>query len=109
MEARANESGSVAQAKSLLAEAQSDISRISHPREDLPVWLLSTRGSIAVIENDGASANRDFSAALRKAEATPSFDETARMRINGLLAFSYIRLGDGAKAEPLFRQIAEFF
>jgi serine/threonine protein kinase len=107
MEARSIEPGSLAIAKRLSKEAEMSISGIVRPREDLEVWLLSTRGIIAITENDGRSANEDFSAALRRAQTIPAFDEAARRRIKRTLAFSYIRLGDGAKAEPLFREIAE--
>jgi hypothetical protein len=109
MVARSNERGSLALAKSLLDEAARSISNIAHPREDLRVWLSSTRGDIAIIENDGRSAKEYYSAALRLAQTTPSFDDAAQRRIRQRLAFSYIRLGDGAKAEPLFREIAEAY
>jgi eukaryotic-like serine/threonine-protein kinase len=69
---------------------------------------LAARGDIAIAENDARSANTYFATALQRAETMPSvFDEDRQRRIKGLLAFSYIRLGDGAKAEPLFREIAE--
>lgn len=109
MEARSYERGSLALAKSILREAETSISRISKPREDLAVWLLSTRGVIAIIGNDARSANENFSGALQRAEAISSFDEAARLRIKDTLGFSYIRLGDGAKAESLFRELVEAF
>ncbi len=109
MEARVNERGSLETAKSLLGEAEKTISKIATPGEDLAVWLLSARGYIAVVENDGRAANEYFADAFRRAKAIPSFDNAALMRIKRTLAFSWIRLADGAKAEPLFRELAEAY
>jgi len=109
MEARINRRGSLETARSLLEEAEKSISKIARPAEDLPVWLLSARGFIAVIENDGRAANKDFSDAFLRAKAIPYFDEASLMRIKRTLAFSWIRLADGAKAEPLFRELAETY
>src|SRR5205807_2990978 len=39
------------------------------------------------------------------ADALPMFDESARLTFKQRLAFSYIRRGDGAKAEQLFREL----
>jgi eukaryotic-like serine/threonine-protein kinase len=105
MEARSYERGSLDLAKSLLKDAETAISSIAKPREDLEVYLLSTRGIIALTDNDPRSANQDFLAALHKAESLPSFDDAARRRIKRTVAFSYIRLGDGARAESLFRDL----
>jgi eukaryotic-like serine/threonine-protein kinase len=105
MEARSFEGGSLARAKSLLADAERTMARIAKPRKDLAVWLYTARGAIAISETDARTAEQNFSAALRTARADTSFDETAREKIKELIAFSYIRLGDGVRAEPLFREV----
>ncbi|SPE25760.1 hypothetical protein SBA3_1210033 [Candidatus Sulfopaludibacter sp. SbA3] len=105
MEARSYEGGSLALAKSLLKGAEADVARVARPREDLRAALLSTRGVVALIDNDPRSANQSFQAALRVAQASASFDAAALRRIKRTLAFSYIRLGDGARAESLFREL----
>jgi len=48
-------------------------------------------------------------AAVEKSAALPEFDETARLTFKQRLAFSYIRLGEGAKAEQLFRELIDAF
>jgi serine/threonine-protein kinase len=105
MEARSYERGSLARAKSLLSDAEAALSKIAKPREDLAVWLYSARGSIAVIGGDAHVAEENFSAALRSAEATGSFDETERNKLKQTVAASYIHQGIGSKAEPLLREV----
>jgi hypothetical protein len=105
MEARSFEGVSLARAKSLLAEAERAMARIAKPKKELAVWLYTARGVIAVSETNARSAEQNFSAAMRTAKADPSFDETAREKIKELIAFSYIRLGDGGRAEPLYREV----
>jgi serine/threonine protein kinase len=105
MEARSYRSGGLPVAKSLLAEQEALIPKIRKPREDLPVWLNSAKGMIALIENDAKSANENFKAASHAAAALPDFDQTARFNLRQRLAFTYIRLGDGATAERLAREL----
>jgi hypothetical protein len=103
MEARSYQSGGLPVAKSLLAEQEALLPRIKRPRKDLAVWLFSAKGMIALIENDAKAANDNFRAASDAAAALPDFDETARFNLKQRLAFTYIRLGDGATAERLAR------
>jgi len=105
MEARAYQSGSAPLARSILAEQEARIARILQPREDLPVWLASARGMIALIENNAKLAAEQFQTASERAEKLPGFDEYARFTLKQKLAFASIRLGDGAKAERLFREL----
>ena len=48
----------IALAKSLLAEQEALIPKVKNPRNDLPGWLYSAKGMIALIENDAKAANR---------------------------------------------------
>jgi eukaryotic-like serine/threonine-protein kinase len=105
MEARSYQSGGLPVAKSLLAEQEALIPKLKNPRKDLPVWLYSAKGMIALIENDAKAANQNFKAASDAAMWVPDFDETARFNLRQRLAFTYIRLGDGATAERLAREL----
>ncbi len=107
MEARSYEPGSLDRAKSLLGRAEQSTSRIPHPEDDLSVWVLSTRGVIGIISNDAHAANENLSAALQRAQAIPSFNPTALLQIKQFLAFTYIRMGDGAKAESALRDLIQ--
>jgi serine/threonine protein kinase len=109
LEARSYEKGSLPLAKSILAEQEALIAKLPHPRPDLAVWLSSARGMIALIDNNAKSAAENFQAAVDRAEALPEFDESARLTFKQRLAFSYIRLGQGAKAEQLFRALIDAF
>jgi tetratricopeptide (TPR) repeat protein len=109
LEARSYESGSLPLAKSMLGQQQVLIARLPHSRPELAVWLSSARGMIALIENNAKSAAENFQAAVDRAAVLPEFDESARLTFKQRLAFSYIRLGEGAKAEQLFRELIVAF
>jgi serine/threonine protein kinase len=105
MEAKSYEPGSLALAQSLVSGAQATIVRISRPRGMLEVLVLQTRGIVALISNNPRAAGIDFAAELQKTRTIPSLDETARVRIEQLLGFCYVRLGEGQKAEPIFKEV----
>jgi len=109
MEARSYRSGGLPVAKSLLAEQEGLISKLAKPRRDLPVWLFSAKGMIALIENDAKSSNQDFNAASEAAAILPDFDQNARFNLRQRLAFTYIRLGDGVTAERLARELIDSY
>ena len=109
LEARSYESGSLPLAKSILEQQKALIARLKHPRPELPVWLSSAQGMIALIENNAKSAAENFHAAVDKADVLPQFDESARLSFKQRLGFSYIRLGQGAKAEQTFRELIPAF
>jgi serine/threonine protein kinase len=105
MEARTYEKDSLPLAKSMLAKQEWLLGQIAEPRDDLPVWLASARGMIALIENNAKGAAEQFETALEKARTLPDFDESARLTLQQRLAFASIRLGEGARAEKLFREL----
>src|SRR6266849_3813264 len=109
LEARSYEKDSLPLAKSILEQQETLIARLPHPRPDLPVWLSSARGMIALIENNAKSAAENFQAAVERAAVLPEFDESARLTFKQRLGFSYIRLGEGAKAEQTFRELIAAF
>ena len=109
MEARTYQKGSVALARSIVDRQASMMSRIPRPRADLAVWLASARGMIALIENDAKTAAAQFQAAYDSAEKLPSFNQSARLALKQRLAFAAIRLGDGATAERLCRELIAAF
>lgn len=108
-EARSYEKGSLPLAKSLLSAQEARIAKLSRPQPDLLVWLASARGMIALIDNNIKLANASFQEAFDRSTRLPAFDETARLTFKQRLAFTYIRLGDGAKAEQLFRDLIAAF
>jgi len=109
MEARSYEKGSLALARSIVAEQEPRIGQAPRQRPDLPVWLASARGMIALIGNDAKTAAAQFRAAYEGASKLPSFDESARLTLKQRLGFASIRLGDGATAERLFRELIAAF
>jgi DNA-binding winged helix-turn-helix (wHTH) protein/serine/threonine protein kinase len=109
MEARTYQAGSVPVARTILEQEESRLGKIPQPRPELAVWLASARGIIALIGNNAKVAAEQFQAASDKAQAIASFDESARLTLKQRLAFSYVRLGEGAKAEELFRELIAAF
>jgi eukaryotic-like serine/threonine-protein kinase len=108
-EARSYEKDSLPLAKSILAQQEALISKLPHPRPEVPVWVASARGMIALIDNNAKGATENFQSAVEKAEVLPMFDESARLTFKQRLGFSYIRLGDGARAEQMFRDLVLAF
>lgn len=109
MEARSYEAGSLPRAKALIAAAERDFSQKHPSRPDLAIWLASARGMVALIDNDGRTAEAEFGKASHAADALPDFDPAARLTFRQRLAFAKFRLGDGAGAERLFRQLVADF
>jgi DNA-binding winged helix-turn-helix (wHTH) protein/serine/threonine protein kinase len=109
MEARSYEQGSLPRAKAMIAAADRDIRRRRLIRPDLAVWMASARGMAALIDNDARAAETEFGTASRGADALPDFDPAARLTFRQRLAFTKIRLGDGAGAEQLFRRLVADF
>jgi len=109
LEARAYQAGTLDTAKSILADQESKIAKLAQPRADLQVWLSNARGMIALIGNDAKGARDNFRAAAEKAASVSSIDENSRLAFKQRLAFSYIRLGNGAEAERLFRDLIELY
>jgi serine/threonine protein kinase len=109
MEARSYEQGSLSRAAGLVAAAEPRVGRLSSPRPDLPVWLASARGMIALVGNDIRTAQREFAAACAVADRLSDFNPTQRLTLRQRLAFTKIRLGDGVGAEALFRGLIRDF
>jgi serine/threonine protein kinase/DNA-binding winged helix-turn-helix (wHTH) protein len=109
LEARSYEKDSLPLAKSILADQSTLLAKIQRPRSDVPVWRDSARGMIALIDNDPKTAAANFKSAVESAELLPAFDESARLTFKQRLAFCYIRMGDGATAEKLFRELIAAF
>jgi eukaryotic-like serine/threonine-protein kinase len=109
LEARSYQSGSLPLAKSILDQQKGLITRLTHPRPEVAVWLSSAQGMVALIENDAKAAAENFQAAVDRADVLPEFDESARLTFKQRLGFSYIRLGEGAKAEQTFRELITAF
>ena len=105
MEARSFQSGGLPTAKSLIAGQEAVIRKNPGHRRDLDVWLFTAKGMLALVESDAKAANRNFQAASDAAAGLPEFDQVARFNLKQRLAFTYIRLGDGATAERLAREL----
>ncbi len=109
LESRSYEKDSLPLAKSILAQQEALIAKLTNPRPDIPVWLSSAKGMVALIDNNAKSAAENFQAAVDEANVLPEFDESARLTFKQRLGFSYIRLGEGAKAEQTFRELIDAF
>jgi eukaryotic-like serine/threonine-protein kinase len=105
LEARSYEKGSLELAKSIVADQQALLAKIPQPRPEVPVWLLSAQGMIALIDNKASEAAEKFQLAGKEADALPVFDAAARLTFKQRLGFAYIRLGEGAKAEQTFKEL----
>ena len=107
LEARSFEPGSMAAAQALLGNAESSLSHIPHPRPDLAVWNLVARGVTEVLANNTSQANLDLTAALQGARTLPEFDALSRIRIEEMLAYTYVRLEKGEQSEQRLRELLD--
>ena len=105
LEARSYQGGTLDKAKSLLLAQEAKVGKLSHPRNDLKVWLSNAQGMIALIDNNAQFAKQNFQAASDLAPNVPEIDENTRLAFKQRLAFSNIRLGNGVEAEKLFREL----
>ncbi|MFL5297898.1 MAG: protein kinase domain-containing protein [Phenylobacterium sp.] len=107
MEARSYTGGSLERAKAMVAGEASAVAALKDAGPEIPVWLASSRGMIALVGNDAHESAKQFGLAVKGADAQPArFDTGSRLTFLQRLAFSHIRLGDGAVAETLFRRLA---
>ena len=109
LEARSYQAGTLDVAKSILAAQESKIAKLPQARDDLLVWLYTARGMIALIANNAQSAKDNFRAALDKSAVVPTIDENTRLALKQRLGFANIRLGNGAEAERIFRELIEAY
>jgi serine/threonine protein kinase/DNA-binding winged helix-turn-helix (wHTH) protein len=109
LEARSYEKDSLPRAQSILERQKTLMAKVPHLRPDLMVWQFSAQGMIALIENNAKSAAENFQAAVAGADVLPEFDASARLTFKQRLGFSYIRMGEGAKAEQIFRELIVAF
>jgi len=105
LDARSYQAGTLEVAKSILAEQEAKISKLPQTRADLSVWLFTARGMIALIGNNAQSAKDNFKGAFDQAAGVAAIDENTRLALKQRLAFTDIRLGNGAEAERLFREL----
>jgi eukaryotic-like serine/threonine-protein kinase len=107
MQARSYRGGSLEDAEKLFAEQETAVRRLGSSRPEVGVWLASARGMIGLIKNDLPTASEQFRLAAEGAQRLPEiFDLQTRLTFKQRQAFTFIRLGEGEKAETLFRELA---
>lgn len=108
MEARSYGPGGLERARALVAAQAPVIAAMKPPPPDLAVWFASAKGMLALIGNDVKTAAAEFRVAADGAEAHPDlFDPGSRLTFRQRVAFTHIRLGEGAEAEAQFRALAK--
>jgi serine/threonine protein kinase/DNA-binding winged helix-turn-helix (wHTH) protein len=106
MQARSYREGTLQAAQDQLAEQERLIKRLGSASAEVITWLASSRGMVALIANDLATAAEQFRLAAEGAEQLPElFDLKTRLAFKQRRAFAFIRLGDGKMAETLFREL----
>lgn len=108
MEARSYQEGGLERARAVLAEERRADGALTRVPPELAVWRASAEGMVALIDNDAKAAEAEFGRAASIAERHPDlFDLGSRLTFLQRQAFALIRLGDGAKAEAIFRRLAQ--
>jgi eukaryotic-like serine/threonine-protein kinase len=105
VDARSGDPGALAEAQSSLKDAEAAAAQIVPPDPEVAVRILYTGGIIELAQGNITAANQNFGDALKLALKLPSFDPATLLKIKHRLAFTYIRMSEGAKAESLFREL----
>jgi serine/threonine protein kinase len=93
------------QAKQTVAAQQLLAARIRKPKPEVALYTAMTRGYIAFASNDIKGAAEQIQRAVDLGALAPSFDEASRTNLKHMLAVTYMRLGQGPKAEQLSREV----
>ncbi len=107
MHVRDTEPGSLDEAKTIYASQQEVLAQIKRGPAELPIWTAYAHGLIQMYSGDAQDAVVTFGDGLRAAEALPRFNQGVILTMQQLLAVSEIRVGEGAQAEALIRQMME--
>ena len=105
MDTRMNTAGSLNQARTLYAQEQPVLARLKSKSGELPVWVDFAHGLIQVTSDDAQDAVVTLKHGLEAAKTLPAFHEDVILTIEHALMYSEIRLGDGADAERLIREM----
>lgn len=105
MEARSYEQGSLDRARALVAEEEKLQPSQGELQPELLVWLESARGMVALIANNAQAAVDHFQLALNHAAALTDYPLQDQLTLEQRVGFAYIRLGNGAQAERVFRHL----
>ncbi len=108
MEALSFEKDSVERAKAIIAEVEPHLDDFGPRKAEAEVWIATTRGMIGLAGNDARDSLKQYRLAADLADTMPDrFTARQRLNIRQRFAFTYVRLGDGATAEPLLRDLLD--
>lgn len=99
----------IEKAKQILSAQKALVAQIKNPKPEIALYTAMSNGYIIFSATDIPGAIQQFQTAQTTAEATPTVTERDRARIKHMLAASYMRLGDAAKAEPLCKDVMESY
>ncbi len=106
MEAHSYETGSLDRARKIIETEQPLIDRMQPVSPDVAVWLASAKGMVALLSENEREALAQFQSALDKGHDLASLDAGERLNLKQRVAFTDLRLGNAARAEKLFRELA---
>jgi non-specific serine/threonine protein kinase len=108
MEVLSGQPGSMDRAKAIMAETAPAVATLGPRQPEAQVWLDASKAMLQMLGGDVHSAQAAFRAAADRADTMPSvFDENTRLTLRQQLAFTYMRLGDWATAEPMINTLLQ--
>ena len=105
MLARNPAAGSMREAKAIFAQEQPALAEVHGGQGDLPAWVDFAHGLIQMFDSDAAGAAATFRHGLQITEALPNPNASLAFPMKQSLAFAYVRLGEGGKAETLIKEL----
>lgn len=106
MEALVLDTGSLEQARALIAAAAPQAAQAGGRASEMRVWLLAAQAALELQGGDAAVARGEFAAAADLADSLPAlFDLDTRLTLRHREAFSYFRMGKWAEADGLLKPL----
>jgi eukaryotic-like serine/threonine-protein kinase len=97
--------GSVDEAKQGFARQQVLIDQLHRPTAELQSWQAIVHTIVTGLGSHPENALPMLKAAVERAEATPGFDPLLLVRMKGIFAGTYVRLGDGVNLERTSKEV----
>jgi DNA-binding winged helix-turn-helix (wHTH) protein len=108
MEVVSGQPGSMQRAKAMIAATAPSVATLGMRQPEAQVWLDAGNAMVQMLGGDVHAAQAGFKAAADRADTMPQvFNETTRLALRQRLAFTYMRLGDWATAEPMFTALLQ--
>lgn len=97
--------GAVDSARQGFPQQQALLAQLPHPSTEVQAWAALVRASLIGFSNKPSEALEPLREAIRIGESTPGFDPFLLITLQKRICGIYLRMGDGANAERVARDL----